>query len=324
LDPVKGETVTDCTIVIPGSTDYNITSIWPVPDNDDGPNNDNAISEQFKVRVAGQGSDTLSQILTGNNSSTIYLDGADFNRNPNLGYGWVSNGLHPNEAFDAFHYEEVGIGEGGKKIGPVVQDAVNAGGDYIFWAYDGFDAEANGEPGPENYIWGSTSYNTGIVLEITTTTGPTTGTPPVAAPSDVIPNGTYKIVNNNTGLALDVEGGSNASGTYVDTYTYQAQPWQQWNLTTLGHNTYELIGVGSGDALDVHGQSVAAGAAIDIYPYLDQSNQQWLIISSPVSGTYTIEGVQSGNFLQAGAKGAGVTMELNDGSPDQFWSFEAP
>jgi len=156
LNAVKGVTVTAAGILIPGSTDYNITAYWANPDNG------NPTHTQFKVGTTGIGSpDTVSQILTGNNSTTIYLDACDANRNPDLGYDWVANGLHPGLVFDAFHYESTG------QVGPILQDAVNAGGDYILWSHDRYNFEQNGTECTDNYIWGSTSYNTGIILEVT-------------------------------------------------------------------------------------------------------------------------------------------------------------
>jgi hypothetical protein len=167
LTPIKGKKVTDCGILIPGSTDYNITSYWVKP------NNGFSTHTQFKVRVAAQCNPaypiTLSQILTGNNSTITYINATDFNRNTDLGYGWVPDGVHKGAVFDAFHYEKVGTGEGGKKVGPWFQNEVNAGGKWVVWAYSGLDSQKNGTRASENYIWGSTSFNTGIILELTTT-----------------------------------------------------------------------------------------------------------------------------------------------------------
>jgi hypothetical protein len=153
LTPVKGKTVTDATTLIPGSTDYDIEDYWPTPTA-----NNTTDHFQFKVGIAPQGSDTLSQILTGNNSTTIYLDGGgDAGRNQDLGYGWVMDGLHAGFQFDTFHYNTARL-----------QTEVNAGGDWVFWGCDRFDNAQNGGNAPVNYIWGSTSYNTGIILTITT------------------------------------------------------------------------------------------------------------------------------------------------------------
>jgi hypothetical protein len=312
LDSVKGQTVSSCVMYILGSPDYNITCYWVNPDNLNGPNNTNTIHEQFKVGMRPQGADTLSEVLTGNNNVTVYTDAADANRNQDLGYTWASNGVHPNQVFDTDHYNPSRL-----------QTEVNAGGDWIFWACDDDDTDQSGGTGVENYIWGTTTFNNQLILEITTTTGPTSGTPPKTI-SDGLGNATYRLINKNTGLALDVEGAGTANGTLVDSWPYNGKSNDQWALTGLGNSCYELVGVGSGRSLDVQGQSVNAGALLDIYTYNDQTNQQWLIVPGIDSGTYTIEGIQSGNFVQGAAKGQSVTMQPNDGNPDQEWTFSAP
>lgn len=111
---------------------------------------------------------TLAQMTTGNNSTTTYINMSDFNRNTDLGYGWVANGLHPGTRFDCFHYEAVGTGEGGKKVGPWLQDEVNAGGDWCAVTYDGYDLNQAGQRLTENYIWGSTTFQSGNQFQIIT------------------------------------------------------------------------------------------------------------------------------------------------------------
>ena len=166
LTPVKGHTITAANMLIVGSTDYSIESYWPVPP----ASVTNHI--QFKVRCAAQSNPgypiTLAEMTTGNNSVTTWVNMSDFNRNTDLGYGWVADGLHPGTRFDCFHYESVGIGEGGKKVGPWLQDECNAGGDWCMVAYDGFDFNQAGQRPAQNYIWGSTVFNTGIQLQIIT------------------------------------------------------------------------------------------------------------------------------------------------------------
>jgi len=166
LTPLKGKTVTSANLLIVGSTDYNILSYWGNPDNG------NPSHIQFKVRCAAQCNPaypiTLAEMPTGNNSVTTWVNMQDFNRNTDLGYGWVANGLHPGTRFDCFHYESVGIGEGGKKVGPWLQDEVNAGGDWCAVTYDGYDLNQAGQRPSENYIWGSTSFNSGNQFQIFT------------------------------------------------------------------------------------------------------------------------------------------------------------
>jgi hypothetical protein len=166
LTPAMGKTITSASIIIPGSTDYSINSYWANPDNNDGPGGSNTNHIQFKVGIRPMCStgypETLSTILTGNNNKSLYTNVDDANRNADLGYRWVPEGFHFGDAFDAFHYESTG------QTGPYLQNAVNAGGVYILWAADVVDTTQAGPVAPENYLWGSTSYNTGIILTINT------------------------------------------------------------------------------------------------------------------------------------------------------------
>jgi hypothetical protein len=301
LDSVEGQTVTGCEFLIPGSTDYNITDYWGTV----GGNN-RFDHYQFKVGIRPQGSDTLAQVLTGNNSTTIYLDGADGNRNQDLGYEWTMEGLHLNKLFGSFTYNTARL-----------QNEVNAGGNWIWWAVDEFDNGA----GSENYIWGNTSYNTGIVLEITTTTAPA-GTPPPQLPG-MLANGTYTITSKSTGRNLDVFDQQTTNGTVVDSWAPNGDPNQEWTVTSIGNDSYEIIGPESGLSLDVVGQSLLVGAPVDIWQYLTQGNQQWVITLGQDAGTYTIEGAQDGFFLVPGATpGVACVMEPNDGNSDQEWVFK--
>jgi hypothetical protein len=159
--PAKGKTVTGCSLLIAGSTDYNIESYWANPD--EGVTN----NIEFKVGCAPQSSTgypfTLAQITTGNNIANLAVDCCnDANRNPDLGYVWVPDGLHKGKVFDAFHYESTGA------VGPYIQNAVNAGGDYVIWCCDRVNSEKNGTTCPVNYIWGSTGFLASNTCTITT------------------------------------------------------------------------------------------------------------------------------------------------------------
>jgi hypothetical protein len=150
LTPVQGKTYTGAYITIPGSTDYSITDFWSSPSNG-GPH------QQFKVGIRPMCNttypETLTEILTGNNDKGLFVNVNDANRNQDLGYAWVQNGFHFGQTFGLSTYNIQRF-----------QAAVNAGGDYVLWAADDFDSGNTGE----NYLWGSTSYNTGIILTIIT------------------------------------------------------------------------------------------------------------------------------------------------------------
>ena len=147
LTPIKGRTVTAASVTIPGTTDFHITGEWPTH-----PAGTPAL--QFKVGIAPQNKAAMSvtDITTGNNNITLYLNATDANRNQDLGYGWVPDGVHQGKAFDAHHFDPARL-----------QDEVNQGGLVAFWAVDRADINA----GAENYIWGHSSLNSGIVLNIT-------------------------------------------------------------------------------------------------------------------------------------------------------------
>lgn len=155
LTPVTGKTISDAYITIPGSTDYSIGSYWFNPDVTN--------HQQLKVGIRPMCNPgypvTLSQILTGNNSGALWTNVTDANRNSDLSYNWMPDGFHLGFAFHAFFYAPADAR---------LQAAVTAGGPYIIWAVDDDDVDQSGGTAPENYLWGSTSFNTGIILSITT------------------------------------------------------------------------------------------------------------------------------------------------------------
>ncbi|MDP9173256.1 MAG: hypothetical protein M3O30_05245 [Planctomycetota bacterium] len=149
---IKGKKVTGLSITITGSTDFHITDVWT---------NHNPI-HQFKVRIADQGPNSVNDIMHGNNNPLLYINAADEQRNGQMGYGWVRDGLHPGFRFDAWHFQ---LPTSQDFDGVTFQPEVNAGGIHALWACDAFDNQA----GNENYLWGHTNFNTGIVLHVTTT-----------------------------------------------------------------------------------------------------------------------------------------------------------
>jgi len=140
-------------------------------------------------------------------------------------------------------------------------------------------------------------------------------------------NGTYKIINRNSGLALDVFGAATTNGSAIDQYPYQSHGNQQWTLTSNGSGQYTITGVQSGKVLDVTGASTANGALIELYTNHGGSNQEW-VITPTTGGYYTIQGVQSGKLMEVigGGTGSGVLVDqwTSNGGNNQQWSFGAP
>jgi hypothetical protein len=147
LTPAKGKHITSANMLIVGSTDYNVTTVWP------GHSGVNFKAGMTPMTVSRN---SVSQIMTGNNIASLYHD--QCSGSPDNGYGWVPDGLHRGFRFDAWHYEST-LGRGNR-----LQNGVNAGGLFVVWAVDRFGVSQAGE----NYIWGSTSFNSGNQLQIIT------------------------------------------------------------------------------------------------------------------------------------------------------------
>jgi hypothetical protein len=159
LDPIKGRTLVSASILIPGSTDYNIEVTYP-------PKCPGTNVPCFKVGIAPQGALTTSEIVnpSSNNNNNIFRQANDGNANQDLGYAWVENGVHQGLAFSADHYNNARL-----------QNEINAGGHWVFWSRDVFDTGeknmSNGAcpacpGGVENYIWGNTAFTSAIQLII--------------------------------------------------------------------------------------------------------------------------------------------------------------
>jgi len=140
-------------------------------------------------------------------------------------------------------------------------------------------------------------------------------------------NGTYKIINRNSGMALDVAGAGTANGTQVDQLTYNGSSNDQWTLTSLGNGQFQIMGVGSGRSLDVNGASTADGAKVQIWDYLNGANQHFALIPTG-SGYFRIAPAHSdkaidvvGNSTTAGAK---VDQWSWNAGNNQQWSLGTP
>ncbi len=177
---------------------------------------------------------------------------------------------------------------------------------------------------------GTSDYNDGVHPSVAGHIKAASHLQPILAPyvgGTGLADGTYKVINRNSGLALDAKGQNTTNGTRIQQYAYSAGANQQWTVSGLGGGQYKIIGVQSGRSLDVKGQSTANGAAIQLYDYNGGGNQQWVI--TPTSGGYNaIQGVQSGKMMEvlgnATTNGAPVDQWSSSGGNNQQWSFQAP
>lgn len=150
----------------------------------------------------------------------------------------------------------------------------------------------------------------------------------VACGCGPIANGTYKIINRNSGLALDVCGASTSNGAQIDQYGYKAAGNQKWTVTCQGDGSYKIVGVASGLSLDDSSSSSANGNKIQLWGCNGGANQAW-ILTPTCSGNYRIApSCAPGSCLDVtGASTANSTVVQlwsANGGANQDWSFQAP
>jgi hypothetical protein len=131
-----------------------------------------------------------------------------------------------------------------------------------------------------------------------------------------LPNGTYEIVNRNSGKALTVLNNLTANQSAVGQSTFTGGQNQMWTLTDLGNGLYKIVGLGSGRSLDVYGDAIPNGSTVDIFDYYNIDCMTWYIQqSSP--GYYCIIGVGGGKALDV------YNNATTDGAIVDMWSYHA-
>lgn len=136
--------------------------------------------------------------------------------------------------------------------------------------------------------------------------------------------GAYKLINPNSGKALDVYGNRTADGTNVNIYTDNGAINQKWTISKNSDGTYKIISQSSNKVLDVDGNQTTDGANVQIWSDNGGNNQKWRITQNS-DGTYKIIGVGSGKALEVAGNGTAnstnVQIRMDDGSAGQKWQL---
>lgn len=90
-------------------------------------------------------------------------------------------------------------------------------------------------------------------------------------------NGYYKIVNVQSGKAMDVAGSSMSNGADIIQWPYNGTNNQQWKIISLGNGEYRFEARHSGKALDISGNSQAEGAQAIQWTWHGGNNQRFYI-----------------------------------------------
>ncbi|MEP6610785.1 MAG: ricin-type beta-trefoil lectin domain protein [Mucilaginibacter sp.] len=134
----------------------------------------------------------------------------------------------------------------------------------------------------------------------------------------------YRLLNANSGQALDVNGASTANGAGIIQWPQNGGNNQQWIITDNGGGYFKVINRNSSDALDVNSASKASGAGIIQWPWNGGNNQQWQL-TSVSSGVYKAINRNSGMALDVtGASttnGALIIQYPWSGATNQQWQI---
>lgn len=98
-----------------------------------------------------------------------------------------------------------------------------------------------------------------------------------------IGNGTYKIVNANSGKVLDVSGGSTANGAALQQYTNNNTVAQQWTVRNYGSGKIALVSVNANKAVDIPSGNAVQQAQLQLYSPNGTVAQQWLVAKAPLT-----------------------------------------
>lgn len=88
----------------------------------------------------------------------------------------------------------------------------------------------------------------------------------------------YKLVNKNTGKALDIMLGGSANGTWLHQWDSVSSDSQLWFLEETDEGFYKIKSKVSGKCVDVVGMSQEDGARLQIWEDLNGDNQQWKLV----------------------------------------------
>lgn len=134
----------------------------------------------------------------------------------------------------------------------------------------------------------------------------------------------FEIQNYNSGMALNVAGGSLENSAVIEQYTYDKWNSQKWIFEKVDGNYYKIVNKNSGKVLDINGLSTSAGTSCIQYDYNGGWNQMWEIVST-TEGQYKIKNRWSGLYLgiaNASESNGAVCVQMEDNESDNLrWYF---
>ncbi len=163
-----------------------------------------------------------------------------------------------------------------------------------------------------------------LLLAAALGTGLAPASPAGGAPAQTAPptDTWFRLINRNSGKALDDFAWSTADGGDVVQWTDLNGANQQWRFVSSGGGFYRLLNRHSGKVLDVLGRSTANGADVVQWADLDGTNQQWRLTDGG-GGFVNLLNRNSGQALEvfewSTADGGDVVQWPATGGANQQW-----
>jgi hypothetical protein len=170
--------------------------------------------------------------------------------------------------------------------------------------------------------WSIMTGNTGEQLSMECMSSVVTHMVTPEAETVTVPDGTYKIINKQTGKALSTAGNNGANNTQLTVKDYAGESNQKWTLTNTGDGTYKLIS-GNGKSINISGNSQASDANLILWDYSGTNNER-IYFSSAAAGYYSMFFVSSGKVVDIGKDLSSLTQQLYIEGSSQQWQFLAP
>lgn len=137
-------------------------------------------------------------------------------------------------------------------------------------------------------------------------------------------DGTYKLLNRNSGLQLALP--SSSQGAQLVQKADDNASDTRWRVTSIGNGRYSMTSPSSGMLADVSGASTTAGAQVIQWPANSGLNQAWTLVPTPdANRAYRVENRQTGGRLDVNgdstADNATLLQWSDNGQADQRWTF---
>jgi hypothetical protein len=137
-----------------------------------------------------------------------------------------------------------------------------------------------------------------------------------------VTNAFYKLLNKNSGMAIDVGGGSTSDGAGVIQWNDSGAQNQHWRFVAAGDGSYKIAGQNSGKLLDVSNGATTDGASVIQWHDDSGANQHWTLTATQ-NGYYKITNVNSHMVLavpsSSTSAGTQLVQTTDTGADNQLW-----